>query len=175
MRLEEIAKDRAQFHLEERLDDKQIFHRERDMTHSFVRDSDVIGRDGDKQKILDLLMHPGDDGNVSVIAIVGIGGMGKTTLAQWVYNDEMIATNFDSRIWVCVSYYFNILKLAKNILKSAGGKISENMSMDEVQANLRKTLKEKRFFIVLDDVWNEDRIMWNDLKNLLNEGGQKLL
>lgn len=74
------------------------------MTHSFVRDSDVIGRDGDKQKILDLLMHPGDYGNVSVIAIVGIGGMGKTTLAQWVYNDEMIATNFDARIWVCVCH-----------------------------------------------------------------------
>ena len=98
MRLEEIAKDRARFHLEERLDDKHILHRERDMTHSFVRDSDVIGRDGDKQKILNLLMHPGDYGNVSVIAIVGIGGMGKTTLAQWVYNDEMIATNFDARI-----------------------------------------------------------------------------
>uniref|UniRef100_A0A2N9FJX0 NB-ARC domain-containing protein n=1 Tax=Fagus sylvatica TaxID=28930 RepID=A0A2N9FJX0_FAGSY len=70
-KLEELAKVRAQFHLEERLDDKRIVHRE--MTHSFVRDSDVIGRDDDKQKIIDLLMHPGDDGTIPVISIVGIG------------------------------------------------------------------------------------------------------
>ena len=96
--------------------------------------------------------------------------MGKTTPAQWVYNDEMIATNFDSRIWVCVSEDFSVFKLAKEILKSAResrGGISENMSMDLVQASLRNTLKEKRFFIVLDDVWNEDCNKWIGLKNLL--------
>jgi Cdc6-like AAA superfamily ATPase len=141
-RLEEIAKVRAEFHLEERLDDKRIVHRE--MTHSFVRDSDVIGRDDDKEKIIDLLMHPCDGGTVPVISIVGIGGLGKTTLAQWVYNDERVAKVFDSIIWVCVSEEFTVLKLAKEILKSAGGEISENMSMDEVQASLRSNLKEKK-------------------------------
>uniref|UniRef100_A0A2N9FYU9 TIR domain-containing protein n=1 Tax=Fagus sylvatica TaxID=28930 RepID=A0A2N9FYU9_FAGSY len=96
-RFEEIAKVRAQFHLVKRLDDKLIVQRE--MTHSFVSDSDVIGRDDDKEKIIDLLMHPNEDGTVPVISIVGIGGLGKTTLAQWVYNDERVAKKFDSRIW----------------------------------------------------------------------------
>jgi Leucine-rich repeat (LRR) protein len=169
-RLEEIAKHRAQFLLVERLGDKCIVQRE--MTHSFIRDSDVIGRDEDKEKIIDLLMHPNEDGTVPVISIVGIGGLGKTTLAQWVYNDERVAKKFNSRIWVCVSEDFTVLKVAKEILKSAGGEISENMSMDKVQASLRSYLKEKRFFIVLDDVWNEDRNKWIGLKKLLIEGAK---
>ncbi|XP_065634570.1 putative disease resistance protein RGA1 [Quercus suber] len=172
-RLDLIAKDRDQFQLEVRLDDNRIVHRE---THSFVRDRDVIGRADDKQKIMDLLMLPNDNDNISVISIVGIGGLGKTTLAQWVYNDERVAKNFDLKMWVCVSEDFNVLKLAKELLKLAGGGISENMSLEEVQAKLRSILNEKRFFIVLDDVWNEDRNKWIDLKNLLIGGqGSKIL
>ena len=73
---------------------------------------------------------------------------------------------------------FNILKLAKEIrkstLKSVGGGISEteNISMEEVQAGLWIILKEKIFFIVLDDVWNEDRNKWICLKNWLIEGAK---
>ena len=167
-RLDLIAKDRDQFQLEVRLDDKRVVRRE---THSFVRDCDVIGRDADKRKIIDLLLHTSDDRKVSVISIVGIGGLGKTTLAQWVYNDERIVNNFNSKIWVCVSEDFNVLKLAKEILTFAGDGISENMSMDFVQASLRRILKERRFLIVLDDVWNEDRDKWIELENFLKEGG----
>ncbi|KAM3738934.1 hypothetical protein ACB098_09G167000 [Castanea mollissima] len=173
-RLDLIAKDRDQFHLEMRLDDNRIVHRE---THSFVRDCDVIGRADDKQEIIDLLMLPNDNDNISVISIVGIGGLGKTTLAQWVYNDEWVAKNFDPKIWVCVSEDFNVLRLAKEMLnKLAGGGIRENMSLDEVQAGLRSNLNEKNFFIVLDDVWNDDRNKWIGLKNLLIGGqGSKVL
>ena len=153
-------------------------------THSFIPDSDVIGRDKDKQEIIDLLMQPSDDGNVSVIPIIGLGGMGKTTIAQSVYNDEMFKRNFFHRAWVCVSVDFDVQKLAREILKSAAGEISkkeiqniENMRMDQVQAKLRNVLNGKSFLIVLDDVWNEDPSEWNDLKMLLIEGakGSKII
>jgi hypothetical protein len=166
-RLQEIAKVRDQFQLEKRFDDKRTVHRE---THSFVPPSYTIGRDDEKEDLIDLLMQPGDDGNVSVIAIVAMGGMGKTTLVQLVYNDERVVENFDSRIWVCMSEDFNVLKLAKEILNPSP---ADNLTMDQVQAAVRDTLKGKNFVLVLDDVWNEDRSKWIDMKNLLIGGAER--
>ncbi|KAK0574831.1 hypothetical protein LWI29_029792 [Acer saccharum] len=73
-RLDEIAADKAKFHLNDRVDSRHA-RREREMTHSFVFDSDVIGRDKEKKEILELLTQPsdGDDQNISVIPIVGMG------------------------------------------------------------------------------------------------------
>ncbi|KAI9195537.1 hypothetical protein LWI28_015856 [Acer negundo] len=71
-RLDEIAANKAKFHLTERVDNRQA-RREREMTHSFVFDSQVIGRDKEKEEIIELLAQPsdGDDRNISVIPIIG--------------------------------------------------------------------------------------------------------
>ncbi|XP_060667875.1 probable disease resistance protein At1g58390 [Ziziphus jujuba] len=66
-------------------------------THSFVYEGEVvIGREGDRMKILQLLLDTkSDHENVSVVNIVGHGGLGKTTLAQLVFNDEKVEKHFD--------------------------------------------------------------------------------
>ncbi|KAL5067999.1 hypothetical protein RYX36_018886 [Vicia faba] len=84
-RFDKVASDRVKFGLQINDSDNRLVKR-RELTHSHVIDSDVIGRDYDKQKIIDLLLQ-GDKG-VSVIPIVGIGGLGKTTLAKAVFNDK---------------------------------------------------------------------------------------
>ncbi|KAK7328526.1 hypothetical protein VNO77_22635 [Canavalia gladiata] len=62
-------------------------------------ESDIYGRDQDKEKIKKLLLDDNSEDNVSVIPIWGMGGVGKTTLAQWLYNDENLMGNFDLKAW----------------------------------------------------------------------------
>ncbi len=106
------------------------------MTHSFVHPSNVICRDDDKKEIIDLLIIQDGRTNVNVIPIVGIGGLGKTTLAKLVYNDEWVVSHFEMRMWVCVSDDFDVTRLIKEILKSAKGTIDENLTMDQLQLTI---------------------------------------
>ncbi|KAB1227602.1 putative disease resistance RPP13-like protein 1 [Morella rubra] len=76
---------------------------ERLPTTSLVEESGIFGRDDDKEEIIKGLLSEDKSGNeVGVIAIVGMGGMGKTTLAQRVYNDERVKKHFDLEAWLQV-------------------------------------------------------------------------
>ena len=92
--------------------DHDIMQGTRDTTHSFVNPSDVIGRDDDKAEIIDMLMSK-QENTLPVILIVGIGGLGKTTLAKSVYNDQKVVERFDLRLWVCVSVGFLCRSISK--------------------------------------------------------------
>ncbi|KAM1184956.1 hypothetical protein PS2_014002 [Malus domestica] len=151
----------------------------RNTTDYLVPSSKVIGRETEKNEVVDLLMVQGDDhqggdnGNVSVIPIVGLGGLGKSTLASLVYNDDRVVGSFELRMWQKVSVDFDITRLAKEILRSAlGTKISEELSPHQLQEQLRDALKDKKFLLVLDDVWNEDRNKWCQLRDILTEGAK---
>ncbi|XP_038989070.1 putative disease resistance protein RGA3 [Phoenix dactylifera] len=146
--------------------------RGRPQTHSFVVESEVIGREEDKETILKLLLDHDNNQNVAVLPIVGMGGLGKTTLAQLIYKDQRVEKHFQPRIWVCVSDEFDVAKLAKAVIASDPGAECELSDMELLQRRLREVVSGKRYLLVLDDIWNEDQAKWDGLKTLLATGGE---
>ncbi|XP_050262354.1 putative disease resistance protein RGA4 [Quercus robur] len=168
-RFNDIASDRHNFQLIERPLETRAVSRERE-THSFVRDKEVIGRKEDKKAIIGLLQDSDAKENVSFISIVGIGGLGKTTLAQYVYNDETVKAHFELKIWVCVSEVFDVKTIVENIIISATDEKPKSLIMEHLQNKLREILNQKMYLLVLDDVWNENEDRWDELRTLLLGG-----
>ncbi|GMP43424.1 hypothetical protein CsSME_00012790 [Camellia sinensis var. sinensis] len=141
---------------------------------SIIDDPRVYGREHDQSRIIELLVK-GDvsnHSNVGIIPIVGMGGIGKTTLAQMVYNDETVKKHFDLQAWVCVSDEFNIMRITKLILESVTTQTCNFNGLDQVQVQLQKALAGRKFLIVLDDVWNKKYSDWNVLKKPFCDGAQ---
>ncbi|KAF2319539.1 hypothetical protein GH714_016871 [Hevea brasiliensis] len=123
----------------------------------------------DADDLLDDVATEDNQSNVSVVPTVGFGGLGKTTLAQLVYNDEKVVNYFDLKIWACVSEESNVEMIVKIILKRANVEVSD-LSLEQLQIRLRKHLEGKKYLMVLDDVWNVDYRIWGQLRKYLMDG-----
>ncbi|XP_027335055.1 putative disease resistance protein RGA1 isoform X2 [Abrus precatorius] len=142
-------------------------------TSSFVLESDIIGRDDSKKEIISLLRQPHENQKVCVFAIVGLGGLGKTTLAQVVYNDLEVQNCFEKKMWVCVSDNFDVKTILKKILESVTRRpTADGLPLDYLQEELRENLSGKKYLLVLDDIWNERHDKWAELRKYLMCGAQ---
>ncbi|TYI85252.1 hypothetical protein E1A91_D05G427700v1 [Gossypium mustelinum] len=124
---------------------------------------EYVGRANEKQEMLELLKSNNSDG-VCVLSIVGMRGMGKTTLAQLVYNDPSIKESFDHKSWVCVSDDFDAVNITKTILRSLDADSRDENDLNLLQVKLKEKLSGKRLLLVLDDIWNESYSDWTILR-----------
>ncbi|XP_021846774.2 putative disease resistance protein RGA3 isoform X2 [Spinacia oleracea] len=129
----------------------------------------------DRRAVLDMLLDSSFKEDFCFLSIVGAGGVGKTTLAQLVYNDEKVKSEFDLRLWACVSdqdgEQFEVKPILAKILESAVRQNHDNFGLDLLQNRLQEVLGGKKYLLVLDDVWNEDRYKWLELRKFLMIGG----
>ncbi|EMS51656.1 Putative disease resistance RPP13-like protein 1 [Triticum urartu] len=132
-------------------------------------DNKVFGRTRELNDIVQMLTEPmsSHQPTLKVISIVGFAGLGKTTLAQSVYDHIRVQRHFDLTAWAHVSAKPDRLELANQILRSASpayrGSIDKDATFGALQSQLTQLLASKRFLLVLDDVWDVAQDTWQEL------------
>ncbi|MED6159276.1 hypothetical protein PIB30_040820 [Stylosanthes scabra] len=151
----------------------------RNPSTSLVVSSAIFGRDDDKDNIIKLLLDDTctAESPVTVIPIVGMGGIGKTTLAQLVYNDARVEEKFATRAWVCVAENPDPIHVTRTVIGAVDSSSCNMNHFDSLQTELKKKLSEKTFLVVLDDVWDDERDMWQEFLKPFQYGnkGSKIL
>ncbi|CAN6696417.1 unnamed protein product [Malus baccata var. baccata] len=130
-------------------------------TSSIVDVSGIFGRETERDSLVRKLVSDEEGRGLLIIPIVGMGGMGKTTLAQLAYNDAKVNAHFKKKIWICVSEPFDVMKIAKKII---GDESLSSNELDNVLHLMSRSIEEEKFLLVLDDVWTEDRTQLDQLK-----------
>ncbi|GER52565.1 disease resistance protein RGA2 [Striga asiatica] len=148
----------------------------RPSTSSLSAGGPVVGRDREIDEIVQILLSSDND-KTDVIAIAGMAGIGKTSLARAVYNDARLR-GFDLKMWAHVSLDFDPTRITRSLVESATGSPCQLSSLDALQAGLSGLVRGKRFLTVLDDYWiekDDDLADWDMLVSPLVTRGSKIL
>ncbi|XP_006657032.1 putative disease resistance protein RGA3 [Oryza brachyantha] len=168
-KLDEISTNGRDYRLTEETNiDRQCSRGNVRETHSFIKESDIFGRETAKKEILDFILGAEFFYHLFAVPFVGPGGIGKTALAKLVFNDSRVDEYFDMKLWVCASDVFDLKRVLHDILESGTGEIHTGLNLEVLQNKVCGLLRERRFLLVLDDMWSENISEWEELKNLLS-------
>jgi disease resistance protein RPM1 len=145
----------------------------------FIEEDEVVGIESTRDELISWLV--GGVSKRSVISVVGMGGIGKTTLTKKVYENESVKGHFDCSVWIIVSQSYNVSKILMSMIKqiyqakdTAPGQVDMT---DEITliSQLRKCLQQKRYVVVFDDVWKTE--FWEIVKHALpyNDRGSRII
>lgn len=148
-RFDEIAKQNTDFNLMVKSDSDRPVDRE---TKSLVVESEIVGRDDEQKQVMEFLVDKDNEKNISILPIIGLGGIGKTTLAQMVHHNDKIKEQFELRMWVYVGEKFDekvvLQKMVEQVPEEQG-----NLSIPETMSSfLQEKFRTNRFLLVLDDL-----------------------
>ncbi|CAL4958164.1 unnamed protein product [Urochloa decumbens] len=170
-KLSEIKMNRDMFSLE--LGNRQLFqvtNVDRSQT-SPIDELEVVGRDIKQgaDELVKMIISTCHENRLTLLGIQGMGGIGKTTLAQKIYNEQRIRENFEVHIWLCISQSYTEIGLLRQAIRMAGATCDHLETKTELLPHFMDTIRGKSVFLVLDDVWKSD--VWIDLLRLPLERG----
>ncbi|KAJ0965126.1 hypothetical protein J5N97_026264 [Dioscorea zingiberensis] len=163
-KIQEISDSRARYGIvniresgEERISfiDENLQAR-RNLSPYLSDDTTVVGFHEDIEVLLNQLTDA-ENLRRSVVSIVGMGGLGKTTIAKEIYNNGMIKNHFDVCVWTTISQDYRVTDLLKIIITRVTGVTKDELEeLDEVRLKekLHRSLNKRRYLIVMDDVWD---------------------
>ncbi|KAI3454413.1 hypothetical protein Pfo_011076 [Paulownia fortunei] len=128
-----------------------------------IRQDTVVGFEDEEATLISYLNEEREE--LDVISIIGMPGLGKTTLAWNIYQSQKIQFEFPIRIWVYISQVLNRKDVLLTILKEFTNQDMSSLSDHDLALTVRKRLEEGKFLLVMDDVWSVEA--WNAIRDVL--------
>ncbi|XP_059643586.1 disease resistance protein RPM1-like [Cornus florida] len=142
-----------------------------------LKEAELVGIDKHKKELIGFVVNQAED-RLKVVSVVGMGGLGKTTLVKKVYDDAELRKHFESHAWVTVSESPKMEELLKDMIQQLSKEINqpvpqelERMDIMRLKEAINEFLQQRSYLVVLDDIWNIDA--WEAVKYAFPDNNSK--